>query len=85
MTGSGKTLAFVVPVLERLVRNEKQYRKGEVAAIVIAPTRFVGSRMPPGVVPTLTRRFSQGTRLADPRRLSPVPVLAHTDSRPFLA
>ena len=41
VTGSGKTLAYVVPVLERLVRNEKEYKKGEVAAIVIAPTRYV--------------------------------------------
>lgn len=39
MTGSGKTLAFVIPVLERLVRNEHKYKKGEVAALVIAPTR----------------------------------------------
>jgi ATP-dependent RNA helicase DDX55/SPB4 len=39
VTGSGKTLAFVVPVLERLVRNERKYKKGDVAAIVIAPTR----------------------------------------------
>ena len=85
VTGSGKTLAFVVPVLERLVRNEKQYKKGEVAAIVIAPTRCVASRMLPGVVRTLTRGFSQRTRCADPRRLSPVPVLAHTHPRPLLA
>jgi ATP-dependent RNA helicase DDX55/SPB4 len=39
VTGSGKTLAFVVPVLERIIRNEHKFRKGEVAAIVIAPTR----------------------------------------------
>ncbi|RSH94612.1 ATP-dependent rRNA helicase spb4 [Saitozyma podzolica] len=45
VTGSGKTLAFVVPVLERLVRNEKQYRKGEVAAIVIAPTRELAAQI----------------------------------------
>lgn len=41
VTGSGKTLAFVVPVLERLVRSEKKYRKGEVFSIVVAPTRQV--------------------------------------------
>ncbi|EIW66625.1 hypothetical protein TREMEDRAFT_45742 [Tremella mesenterica DSM 1558] len=39
VTGSGKTLAFVVPILERLCRAERKYKKGEVAAIVIAPTR----------------------------------------------
>ncbi|BEI90298.1 uncharacterized protein CcaverHIS019_0303680 [Cutaneotrichosporon cavernicola] len=45
VTGSGKTLAFVVPVLERIVRNEHKYRKGEVAAVVIAPTRELASQI----------------------------------------
>jgi ATP-dependent RNA helicase DDX55/SPB4 len=40
VTGSGKTLAYLVPVLERLCRSEKKYGRGEVAAIVIAPTRY---------------------------------------------
>lgn len=46
MTGSGKTLAFVLPILERLARNEKIYKKGEVAAMVIAPTRYVLASKP---------------------------------------
>jgi len=39
VTGSGKTLAFVLPVLERLARREEPYKPGQIAAIVIAPTR----------------------------------------------
>lgn len=45
VTGSGKTLAFVIPVLERMIRNEHKYKKGEVAALVIAPTRSVSSSL----------------------------------------
>jgi ATP-dependent RNA helicase DDX55/SPB4 len=41
VTGSGKTLAFVLPVLEGLCRRETPYRKGQIAAVVIAPTRSV--------------------------------------------
>ena len=39
VTGSGKTLAFVLPVLEGLCKRETPYRKGQIAAVVIAPTR----------------------------------------------
>jgi ATP-dependent RNA helicase DDX55/SPB4 len=43
VTGSGKTLAFVIPVLERLLRLQKQadspLRKGGIGAIVVSPTR----------------------------------------------
>ncbi|GMK56613.1 hypothetical protein CspeluHIS016_0304530 [Cutaneotrichosporon spelunceum] len=45
VTGSGKTLAFVVPVLERIVRNEHKYKNGEVAAVVIAPTRELATQI----------------------------------------
>jgi ATP-dependent RNA helicase DDX55/SPB4 len=41
VTGSGKTLAFVLPVLEGLCKRETPYRKGQIAAVVIAPTRYV--------------------------------------------
>lgn len=41
VTGSGKTLAFTIPVLERLSRREEPYKKGEIAAIIVAPTRCV--------------------------------------------
>ncbi|TXT10944.1 hypothetical protein VHUM_01695 [Vanrija humicola] len=45
VTGSGKTLAFVVPVLERIVRSEHKFKRGEVAAIVIAPTRELAAQI----------------------------------------
>lgn len=45
VTGSGKTLAFVVPILERLCRSEHKYAKGEVAAIVVAPTRELAQQI----------------------------------------
>ncbi|OCF34717.1 ATP-dependent rRNA helicase SPB4 [Kwoniella heveanensis BCC8398] len=45
VTGSGKTLSFVIPVLERICRNERKYRKGEVAAVVIAPTRELATQI----------------------------------------
>lgn len=45
MTGSGKTLAFVLPVLERLCRRDTPYRKGQIAAVVIAPTRELAQQI----------------------------------------
>lgn len=78
VTGSGKTLAYLVPVLERLVRNEKQYGKGEVAAIVIAPTRYVW----PYTCVRNTSSVTDGKRIGLPnlRHLSPLPLIpcAHT-------
>jgi ATP-dependent RNA helicase DDX55/SPB4 len=41
VTGSGKTLAYAIPILERIIRQERKYKKNEIAAIVIAPTRWV--------------------------------------------
>ncbi|KAK8861532.1 hypothetical protein IAR55_002354 [Kwoniella newhampshirensis] len=45
VTGSGKTLAFVIPVLERICRKERRYKKGEVAAVVVAPTRELAQQI----------------------------------------
>ncbi|WWC60263.1 uncharacterized protein I303_102830 [Kwoniella dejecticola CBS 10117] len=45
VTGSGKTLSFVIPVLERITRRERKYKKGESAAVVIAPTRELASQI----------------------------------------
>jgi ATP-dependent RNA helicase DDX55/SPB4 len=39
VTGSGKTLAFVIPTLERLIRRESNFRRNEIGALVISPTR----------------------------------------------
>ena len=38
-TGSGKTLAFGIPLLEILTRSEITFRKNEIGALVVAPTR----------------------------------------------
>lgn len=41
VTGSGKTLAFLIPLLELILRRESNcmWKKNEVAAIIISPTR----------------------------------------------
>ena len=39
VTGSGKTLAFVIPVLERIVRRERNFKRNEIGALIISPTR----------------------------------------------
>lgn len=41
MTGSGKTLAFVIPIIELLLKRhrESSWKKNEVGAIIISPTR----------------------------------------------
>ena len=38
-TGSGKTLAFLVPVIEMLKRRKEPFRKFDVGALVVTPTR----------------------------------------------
>ena len=41
ITGSGKTLAFIVPLLELMVRRQKDnpWKKTEIAGVIISPTR----------------------------------------------
>lgn len=41
VTGSGKTLAFLIPLLELILKREanNQWKKNEVGAIIISPTR----------------------------------------------
>jgi ATP-dependent RNA helicase DDX55/SPB4 len=39
VTGSGKTLAFVIPTLERIIRRERKFRRNEIGALIISPTR----------------------------------------------
>ena len=39
VTGSGKTLAFVIPVLERIIRRENKFKRNEIGALIISPTR----------------------------------------------
>lgn len=47
VTGSGKTLAFVVPMLEMLMKKEKDtpLRKDFVYAVVISPTRELATQI----------------------------------------
>lgn len=46
VTGSGKTLAFLVPMLELLLRRAKEqpWKKTEIGAIVISPTRELATQ-----------------------------------------
>ena len=39
VTGSGKTLAFVIPILERIIRRERNFKRNEIGALIICPTR----------------------------------------------
>lgn len=45
VTGSGKTLAFLVPLVERILRQEESTKKHHVAAIVISPTRELATQI----------------------------------------
>lgn len=46
VTGSGKTLAFIVPLIELLLKREKTspWKKTEVGAIIISPTRELATQ-----------------------------------------
>ncbi|GAB0092748.1 RNA helicase [Sergentomyia squamirostris] len=46
VTGSGKTLAFLVPLLELLLRRQRDspWKKTEIGAIVISPTRELATQ-----------------------------------------
>ncbi|KAK5938579.1 ATP-dependent rRNA helicase spb4 [Knufia obscura] len=45
VTGSGKTLAFLLPLVERILRQEEATKKHHVAAIVISPTRELATQI----------------------------------------
>ncbi|KAI9354055.1 P-loop containing nucleoside triphosphate hydrolase protein [Zopfochytrium polystomum] len=45
VTGSGKTLAFLVPLLELLLRRDEPFKKLEVGAVIISPTRELASQI----------------------------------------
>jgi superfamily II DNA/RNA helicase len=44
-TGSGKTLAFGIPVFEMLQRREQPFKRHEVGALIIAPTRELAAQI----------------------------------------
>lgn len=52
-TGSGKTLAFVLPMVEILARSETTFRKHQVGAIIISPTRELAKQIYDVAVPFL--------------------------------
>lgn len=39
VTGSGKTLAFLIPIIDRLQKREEAWKKHEIGAIILTPTR----------------------------------------------
>lgn len=39
VTGSGKTLAFVIPVIEMILRREREVKPNQIGAIILTPTR----------------------------------------------
>lgn len=47
VTGSGKTLAFVVPLLELLLKRQRDtiWKKSEIGAIIISPTRELATQI----------------------------------------
>lgn len=46
VTGSGKTLAFVIPMLELLLKRnrESQWKKTEIGAVIVSPTRELATQ-----------------------------------------
>lgn len=60
--GSGKTLAYLLPVIERLKRDELERmvvaRPGRPRAIVLVPTRELAHQVKVGSVCCLSRRSS---------------------------
>ena len=47
-TGSGKTVAFLIPLFEILrkrIAEDGPYRNGDVAAVVVAPTRELAKQI----------------------------------------
>ncbi|PNS14181.1 ATP-dependent rRNA helicase spb4 [Sphaceloma murrayae] len=45
VTGSGKTLSFLIPVVEKLLRQEDQPRRHHIGAIIISPTRELATQI----------------------------------------
>ncbi|KAH4109146.1 ATP-dependent rRNA helicase SPB4 [Parastagonospora nodorum] len=45
VTGSGKTLAFLIPIVERLLRQDAPTKKHHVGAIIISPTRELATQI----------------------------------------
>ena len=44
-TGTGKTAAFSLPLLERMVANDKQFKTRNPKVLILAPTRELASQI----------------------------------------
>lgn len=45
VTGSGKTLSFLIPMVEKLLRQEDQPKRHHIGAIIVSPTRELTSQI----------------------------------------
>ncbi|KAM3483578.1 hypothetical protein MY8738_002999 [Beauveria namnaoensis] len=45
VTGSGKTLAFLLPLVQRLLRQEEPTKRHHVGAIIVSPTRELAAQI----------------------------------------
>ncbi|ATY65405.1 DEAD-like helicase [Cordyceps militaris] len=45
VTGSGKTLAFLLPVVQRLLRQDEPTKRHHVGAIIVSPTRELAAQI----------------------------------------
>lgn len=45
VTGSGKTLAYLIPLVERILRQEEATKKHHIAGIVLSPTRELATQI----------------------------------------
>lgn len=45
VTGSGKTLAFLIPIVERLLRQEEPTKRHHIGAIIVSPTRELAAQI----------------------------------------
>ncbi len=55
MTGSGKTLSFLLPILEILKKRKEPFRKCEIGALVVSPTRELAKQIGEALNPFLEK------------------------------
>jgi superfamily II DNA/RNA helicase len=60
-TGSGKTLSFLIPIVEMILRKQVPYRKSQVAAIILSPTRELAHQ-----TYTVAQPLCEAAKLAPP-------------------
>lgn len=60
-TGSGKTAAYALPLLERLIKEDKSYTSGRIASLVLCPTRELAQQIE-SVFSQLTKRNLGGKK-----------------------